>query len=44
MRFAYWYDYPIEIFMARTVEGQVNRGDERYLFCLIKRQLFIFVM
>ena len=31
MSFAYCYDYPIEIFVVCTVEGQVIRGDERYL-------------
>ena len=32
MSFAYRYDYPIEIFVTYTVEGEVSRGDERYLY------------
>ena len=32
MSFAYCYDYPIEIFVACTVERKVSRDDERYLF------------
>ena len=32
MSFAYWYDFPIEIFVACTVEGQVSRDDELYLY------------
>ena len=35
MSFAYCYDYPKEIFVACTVEGQVSRGDERYLLDLV---------
>ena len=31
MGFAYCYEYPIEIFVACTVEGQVSRDDECYL-------------
>ena len=30
--FAYPYDYSKEIIVAFTVEGQVSRDDERYLF------------
>ena len=32
MSFVYCRDYLIEIFVACAVEGQVSRGDERYLF------------
>ena len=32
MSFAYCYDYPVEIFVGCTVEGQVSRDDERHLF------------
>ena len=35
MSFAYCYDYPIEIFVACTLEGQVSRGDERYLYFIL---------
>ena len=30
--FAYPYDYSKEIIVAFTIEGQVSRDDERYLF------------
>ena len=30
--FAYPYDYSKEIIVAFTVEGQVSRDDERYLY------------
>ena len=41
MSFAYCYDYPIEIFVACTVEGQVSRDDERYLYftCILLKLL-----
>ena len=32
MRFAYPYEYSIEIIVAFTVESQVSPDDERYLY------------
>ena len=35
--FAYPYDYSKEIIVAFTVEGQVSRDDERYLFLFMNK-------
>ena len=32
MSYFYYYDYQVKICLPYTVEGQVSRADERYLF------------
>ena len=32
MSYFYYYDYQVKICLSYTVEGQVSRADERYLY------------